>query len=161
MAKSPKISQNPPKFPKISPHDNFFSTNIICDICDKYELWIILNVIREVWFFLMSADNFFIRMTPAARCLRKRILFFAPLPLFCIPATCTLDPNKEGLYQQSWAWSVRNGTGGKQEKLYTDKQWKCKLIFFPLMTMAFVTAQCVMVHLHVQLHSTVGLYYQL
>ena len=33
-----KISQNFPKFPKISPHDNFFSTNIICDICDKYEL---------------------------------------------------------------------------------------------------------------------------
>ena len=34
-----KISQNFSKFPKISPHDNFFSTNIICDICDKYELW--------------------------------------------------------------------------------------------------------------------------
>ena len=27
------------KSPKISPHDNFFTTNIIfCDICDKYEL---------------------------------------------------------------------------------------------------------------------------
>ena len=24
---------------EISPHDNFFSTNIICDIRDKYELW--------------------------------------------------------------------------------------------------------------------------
>ena len=35
MAKSPK---NFPNFPKISPHDNFLSTNIICDICDKYEL---------------------------------------------------------------------------------------------------------------------------
>ena len=35
FSKFPKIS---PKFPKISPHDNFFSTNIICDICDKYEL---------------------------------------------------------------------------------------------------------------------------
>ena len=23
---------------KNSPYDNFFSTNIICDICDKYEL---------------------------------------------------------------------------------------------------------------------------
>ena len=33
-----KISQNFSKFPKISPHDIFFSTNIICDICDKYEL---------------------------------------------------------------------------------------------------------------------------
>ena len=30
-----KISQN---FSKMSPHDNFFSTNIICDICYKYEL---------------------------------------------------------------------------------------------------------------------------
>ena len=29
-----KISQNFSKFPKISPHDNFFSTNIICDICE-------------------------------------------------------------------------------------------------------------------------------
>ena len=25
-------------FTEISPHDRFFSTNIICDICDKYEL---------------------------------------------------------------------------------------------------------------------------
>ena len=40
-----KISQNFSKFYKISqyfskipPHDNFFSTNIIRDICDKYEL---------------------------------------------------------------------------------------------------------------------------
>ena len=43
-----KISQNFPKFlknfpkclqkPKISPHDNFFSTNIIRDIRDKYQV---------------------------------------------------------------------------------------------------------------------------
>ena len=24
---------------EISPHDRFFSTDIICDICDKYEVW--------------------------------------------------------------------------------------------------------------------------
>ena len=36
MAKSPKISQNFPKFLHMT---IFFSTNIICDICDKYELW--------------------------------------------------------------------------------------------------------------------------
>ena len=33
-----KFSQN---FSKISPHDNFFSSNIICDICDKYEVWMV------------------------------------------------------------------------------------------------------------------------
>ena len=33
-----KLWQNFSKFPKISPHDSFFSTDIICDICDKYEL---------------------------------------------------------------------------------------------------------------------------
>ena len=38
MAKFSKISQNFKKFPKISPHDNFFSTNIIFDICDEHEL---------------------------------------------------------------------------------------------------------------------------
>ena len=38
FAKILKISQNFSKIPKITPHDNFFSTNIICDICDKYEL---------------------------------------------------------------------------------------------------------------------------
>ena len=27
------------KRPHISPHDRFFSTDIICDICDKYEVW--------------------------------------------------------------------------------------------------------------------------
>ena len=32
------FSKLSPKLPKISPHDNFFPTNIICDICDKYEL---------------------------------------------------------------------------------------------------------------------------
>ena len=36
--KARELWQNFPKFSKISPHDNFFSTNIICDICDKYEL---------------------------------------------------------------------------------------------------------------------------
>ena len=35
----PKFLKISPKIPKISPRDNFFSTNIICDICDKYELW--------------------------------------------------------------------------------------------------------------------------
>ena len=45
LPKFPKISQNFPKFPKIFPHDNFFSTNIICDICDKYELC------SHVWHF--------------------------------------------------------------------------------------------------------------
>ena len=74
-------------------------------------------------------------------------LFFVPLPLVCVPATCTLDPNKEGLYQQSWAWSVRNGTEGKQEKLYTDKT--------KLVIVALVTAQRVMVYLHMHMHSTV------
>ena len=29
-----------PKFPNFSPHDNFFSKNIIRDIRDKYELWV-------------------------------------------------------------------------------------------------------------------------
>ena len=38
IAKFPKISQNFPNFPKISPHDNFFSENIIRDIRDKYQL---------------------------------------------------------------------------------------------------------------------------
>ena len=38
IAKFPKISQNFTKFPKISPHDNFFSENIIRDICEKYQL---------------------------------------------------------------------------------------------------------------------------
>ena len=50
---SPKFPQISPKFPKISPHDNFLSTNIICDICDKYELclfiefltWLIFKII--------------------------------------------------------------------------------------------------------------------
>ena len=34
----PKVPKISPIFPKVYPHDNFFSTNIICDICDKYEL---------------------------------------------------------------------------------------------------------------------------
>ena len=34
----PKFPKIPSKFPKISQHDNFFSTNIICDIFGKYEL---------------------------------------------------------------------------------------------------------------------------
>ena len=33
----PKIFKNSLNFPKISPHDNFFSTNIIWDIFDKYK----------------------------------------------------------------------------------------------------------------------------
>ena len=37
--------QNFPDFPKISPHDNIFSTNMICDICDKYELCVILLIV--------------------------------------------------------------------------------------------------------------------
>ena len=49
MAKSPKISQffpqHFPDFPKVSPHDNIFSTNIICDICGKYELYVILLIV--------------------------------------------------------------------------------------------------------------------
>ena len=37
--KARKLWQSLLKFPKISPHDNFFTTNIICNNCDKYELW--------------------------------------------------------------------------------------------------------------------------
>ena len=43
-----KISQKFQKILTISPHDNFFSTNIVSDICDKYELSV-------TCFFLLSS----------------------------------------------------------------------------------------------------------
>ena len=46
--KARKLWQNLPKFPKISQNFStwqFFSTNMICDICDKYELWISFDVL--------------------------------------------------------------------------------------------------------------------
>ena len=45
--KARKLWQNLPKFPYISLHDNFFSTNIICDICDKYERYIGIYIFKQ------------------------------------------------------------------------------------------------------------------
>ena len=49
LPKSLKFSQHFSIFPKISPHDNFFSTNIIWDICDKYELWVRVAHSFDLW----------------------------------------------------------------------------------------------------------------
>ena len=46
-----KLWQNLPKFPKISPRDNFFSTNIICDI---WQIWALFVFCICVSLYLVS-----------------------------------------------------------------------------------------------------------
>ena len=41
-------------------HDNFFSTNIICDICDKYQLCVVNEVIKVngvLWVYWKNGMN--------------------------------------------------------------------------------------------------------
>ena len=33
---------------RISPHDQFFSTDAVCDVCDKYEVWPQASPIKEI-----------------------------------------------------------------------------------------------------------------
>ena len=58
MAKFPK---NSPKFSKISLHDNFFSTNIICDIREK--IWALFNSkwTNHTWAWRMKLYCFVIK----------------------------------------------------------------------------------------------------
>ena len=58
---------------EISPHDKFFSTYLICDICDKYEVWVGGPLTSSIYIFGISRNIY-------ATCLNK-VLFGDPIVL--------------------------------------------------------------------------------